>query len=225
MAQDKKGFILYTDLIHTVRKLPVEKRGEFFMLILEYVNDLDPETDDLLLDIAFEPVKQNLKRDLKKYETIQEKRREAGKKGGLKSGKKRASEAKKAKEASASKTKQRLTGEANEPVNVNVSVNESVSVSDNVKEKESEYRALNFLKINYPQRFETEFLMRHKSKIKEPKKFAEIFNDKVDTENLEYTDRILFARLNSFALRWVENQNRFRKNETTEYESGKLERF
>jgi hypothetical protein len=76
MAEDKNGFLLYKDLIKTVQKLPLEKAGELFMHILKYVNDENPETDDLIIEIAFEPVKQKLKRDLKKYEETKEKNRE-----------------------------------------------------------------------------------------------------------------------------------------------------
>lgn len=80
MAKDKNGFLLYKDLIHSVKKLPKDKAGELFMHILQYVNDEDPETDDLLIELAFEPVKQALKRDLKKYEQIKEKNKENARK-------------------------------------------------------------------------------------------------------------------------------------------------
>ena len=69
MATDKKSFILYCDLIHTVNKLPDETAGKLLKHILSYVNDLNPETDDLLVEVAFEPIKQAMKRDLKKWET------------------------------------------------------------------------------------------------------------------------------------------------------------
>jgi hypothetical protein len=73
MAENKKSFVLYCDLIHTVSKMPKEKAGELFIHILEYVNDLEPETDDLIIQLTFEPIKQSLKRDLQKYERIREK--------------------------------------------------------------------------------------------------------------------------------------------------------
>lgn len=76
MADYKNGFLLYKDLIHSVRKLPKEKAGELFLHILEYVNDEEPETDCILIELAFEPVKQSLKRDLKKYEKTKERNRE-----------------------------------------------------------------------------------------------------------------------------------------------------
>ena len=82
MAQGKKSFVLYCDLIHTVKKLPNEKAGELFKHILSYVNDENPDTDDLVINISFEPIKQQLKRDLKKYESICERNSLNGSKGG-----------------------------------------------------------------------------------------------------------------------------------------------
>ena len=82
MAENKKSFLLYCDLIHTVRQLPNDKAGELFKHILEYVNDLKPETDDLITNVAFEPIKQQLKRDLKKWEIFIEKQKLNGAKGG-----------------------------------------------------------------------------------------------------------------------------------------------
>ena len=78
MAKDKSSFLLYRDIIHTVRKLPDKDAGELFKHILSYVNDENPTTDNLLVDLAFEPIKQSLKRDLKRYEEIVKKRSEAG---------------------------------------------------------------------------------------------------------------------------------------------------
>tara|TARA_Y100000015_G_C2370748_1_gene79900 strand:+ start:236 stop:805 length:570 start_codon:yes stop_codon:yes gene_type:complete len=81
MADNKKSFLLYCDLIHTVQKLSDEQAGKLFKHVLEYVNDLNPTTEDLLTEVCFEPIKQNLKRDLRKYEEIRKKKSEAGKKG------------------------------------------------------------------------------------------------------------------------------------------------
>ena len=82
MAEDKKGFILYADLIHTVEQLASDKAGDLFKHILRYVNDKHPVSEDILINIAFEPIKQQLKRDLKKYEVRAEKSRNNGKLGG-----------------------------------------------------------------------------------------------------------------------------------------------
>ena len=82
MAKDKKAFVLYADLIHTVEQLSSEQAGDLFKHILRYVNDKDPVSKDILINIAFEPIKQQLKRDLKKYENRAEKSRNNGKLGG-----------------------------------------------------------------------------------------------------------------------------------------------
>jgi hypothetical protein len=68
MAKDKTSFVLYCDIIHTVEKLSDAQAGLLFKHILKYVNDQNPETGDSLIDIAFEPIKQSLKRNLKRYE-------------------------------------------------------------------------------------------------------------------------------------------------------------
>lgn len=84
MAKDKKGFILYADLIKVVSKLPDEIAGKLFKIILRYVNDLEINIDDLLLDIAFEPIKNQLKRDLLKFEDVKGERSKSGQLGNLK---------------------------------------------------------------------------------------------------------------------------------------------
>ncbi len=84
MAQDKKSFLLYCDLIHTVEKMPIEKAGELFIHILRYVNDQNPKTNDLIVDLTFEPIKQSLKRDLQKWESELENKSLGGRFGNLK---------------------------------------------------------------------------------------------------------------------------------------------
>lgn len=135
MAKDKKSFILYADLIHTVDKLPDDKAGILFKHLLKYVNDENPTTNDLIVEIAFEPIKHQLKRDLKKFEEIKEKRSEIGRIGGLKSAEQR------------TKTKQNEPNEAiasfaqaNQAVNDTV----TVTVNDTVKKNNIEERKLKF---------------------------------------------------------------------------------
>ena len=82
MPSDKKSFILYADLIHTVRKLPPEKAGQLFMTILQYINEEDFDVQDLLVEIAFEPIKQQLIRDSHKWDERIEQNSINGKKGG-----------------------------------------------------------------------------------------------------------------------------------------------
>lgn len=148
MAEDKKSFVLYADLIHTVRKMPKEKQGELFMTILSYVNDENPIVEDLLIDLVFEPIKRQMKRDLTKYETTKERRRELGRLAGLKSG-----EARKVnvKETNQNEPK-RTNGSKNEPnehvtvtVNDTVTVNGNVTVNDILLEKETKEENLKIL--------------------------------------------------------------------------------
>ena len=80
MADWKKSFIIYCDLIHTVSKMTNEDAWLLFKHILEYTNDKSPEPPNAIIDLVFEPIKQQLKRDLKERETEREKRSSAGKK-------------------------------------------------------------------------------------------------------------------------------------------------
>lgn len=129
MADGKKSFVLYCDLIHTVELLDDELAGKLMKHLLQYVNDLDPDTDDILLKVAFEPIKRQLKRDLKDWDATREKRVSAGHLGGLKSAESRRKKQIEANEASALKLKQT---QANEAVNVTVNVNDTVNVKDNI---------------------------------------------------------------------------------------------
>jgi predicted N-acyltransferase len=79
MAENKKSFVLYTDSQGLVNQLPDEIAGRLFKHIYAYVNDENPISDELLLNIAFEPIKMQLKRDLKKWEETKEGRSVAGK--------------------------------------------------------------------------------------------------------------------------------------------------
>ncbi len=76
MAKDKNSFLIYCDIIHTVDKLDDLQAGKLFKHLLKYVNDLNPVADDIVTEIAFEPIKQSLKRDLQKYESIRERNKE-----------------------------------------------------------------------------------------------------------------------------------------------------
>lgn len=79
MAEEKKSFLLYSDLKHTLNKLPDKEAGILFKTILSYVNDENPVIDNIVIEIAFEPIKQQLKRDLRHWENIKVKRSSAGK--------------------------------------------------------------------------------------------------------------------------------------------------
>ena len=111
MAEEKKGFILYSDIIHTIEKLTDEQAGVLFKHILKYVNDENPECKDLITEIAFEPIKQSLKRDLLKWDDKKQKRSEAGIAGATKRWQNMANDSK------------RIKPMANIADNVNVNVN------------------------------------------------------------------------------------------------------
>jgi len=84
MAENKKGFVLYCDLIHTIKKMPDDKAGLLFKHLLSYVNDENPIAEDLLIELTFEPIKQQLKRDLNKWEDEIIKKGNSGALGNLK---------------------------------------------------------------------------------------------------------------------------------------------
>lgn len=120
MAEGKKSFVLYCDIIHVIKKLPKEKAGELFMTILEYVNDKSPEVTDLSVDLVFEPIKQQLKRDLKKWDNYIEKQRLNGEKGG------------RPKNPTLLTETQPLIEKPKKADSVNVNVNDSVNVTEEV---------------------------------------------------------------------------------------------
>lgn len=141
MAENKKGFLLYADLIHTVRKMPKDKAGELFVTILEYVNDENPVVNDMLVDLVFEPIKRQLKRDLEKYEGKKTQWSEAGKASAeakrlAKEEKKRLTDSTDVKNVATD-----LTVNVNDTVNVNVTVNDTVN-GINKKEIESEKKII-----------------------------------------------------------------------------------
>ena len=121
MAEGKKGFILYADIIHTVSQLSDVKAGKLFKHILRYVNDENPKCTDQIINLVFTPIQQQLKRDLKHWESIREKRSEAGKMGG------RPKKQIKANKPNASFDKQTKAKKA-----VIVNVNDTVNVKENV---------------------------------------------------------------------------------------------
>ena len=137
MAAGKKSFLFYTDWIDTFKKLPKDKGYDLLMHMLSYVNDENPETDDILVDAVFQQIKNTLKRDLNNWENQQQQRKEAG----LKSAEIRKRNATSVNECSISSTD-------SVSVNVSDSVNESVNVI--VKENNIESRKLKFASTLQP---------------------------------------------------------------------------
>ena len=117
MAKDKKGFILYADQKELFEQLPDDKAGQLIKFIMKYVNDEDPSTDDLIINLAFTPIKQQLKRDLQKFEQTKINRSIAGKAGADKRWQNIANDSK------------RISSIAKIAVNDNVNVNDKVILS------------------------------------------------------------------------------------------------
>lgn len=86
MADDKKSFLAYSDWIAQFNLLSNEEAGILIKHILSYVNDENPELppDNRIIQIAFEPIKLQLKRDLKKYESAKQEKATNGIIGNLK---------------------------------------------------------------------------------------------------------------------------------------------
>ena len=76
MAEGKRSFVLYADYIELFDELSDEHAGRLIKHILQYVNDKNPETKDPIVKVSFIPIKQQLKRDLQKYESICTKNKE-----------------------------------------------------------------------------------------------------------------------------------------------------
>ena len=78
MAKDKTSFVLYSDQRTLIELLSNEQAGVLLKHIFAYVNDENPICEDQLINIAFEPIKQQFKRDLVKWERTKEGRSKAG---------------------------------------------------------------------------------------------------------------------------------------------------
>lgn len=70
MAEGKNNIIVYRDWISTFETLTDDEAGKLIKHFFRYINDLNPESPDRLTGLLFEPIKQTLKRDLRKYEAI-----------------------------------------------------------------------------------------------------------------------------------------------------------
>lgn len=121
--EGKKSFVLYTDQREVFDELSDEDAGRLIKHIFSYVNDEDPSTEDLLLKVAFLPIKTQLKRDLKIWDEKKQQRAEAGRKGGI---------------AKSSNAKQNLANPSNatnDVANLAVNVNVNGNVNDINKNK------------------------------------------------------------------------------------------
>lgn len=137
MDDIKKSFVLYCDLKHTVNLLTDEQAGVLFKTLFQYVNDENPVITDPFIKLAFEPIKQSLKRDLKKYESKLDKKSKAGILGNLKRWNEDLYDEVNANRITIKKAQSiaesRKASQCDESIaNIAVSVNVSDSVNDNV---------------------------------------------------------------------------------------------
>ena len=138
----KASFILYCDLWDTIKYLDKSQLGELTTIIFEYMIEGKTITPENPLFFLFNPIKNTLDRDKEKYLSTCEKRKEAGKKGGLSKGKQ-----KQAKKANAKLAKQTLANEADsdsDNVSVSVNVNENVKKENRVFKSVIEIRGMTF---------------------------------------------------------------------------------
>lgn len=120
MATGKKSFVAYADWKNIFDELPNEDAGKLIKHIFAYVNDENPESDSILIKAVFANIKTTLKRDLDKWESQLEQRKNAGR-ASAESRKNKFNE-----------TNERSTvvneTERNSTDSVSVNVNDSVSV-------------------------------------------------------------------------------------------------
>ena len=161
MAKDKKSFILYVDQKDLWNKLPDEIAGKLIKHIYSYVSDENPTSKDLIIEIAFEPIKQQLKRDLKLFEEKRVSRSQAGKQG-------------------ASKRWQSMANDSNAissiaKIAVNVNDNVNVNVIDNI-----DYQALlEFVNKSFGRNFKVvsdKIQRSYKARLKDGYKKEDIIN-------------------------------------------------
>ena len=127
MAEGKKGFILYADQKELFSQLTDAKAGKLIKHIFKYVNDESPISKDLIINLAFTPIKIQLKRDLNKWDSERKSRSDAGKKGMAN------------RWAKHNKSKQTITNDNSViPVITNITDKESVNVNDNVNDNVKE---------------------------------------------------------------------------------------
>ena len=84
MAENKKSFVLYSDLLENIEHLTNEEKGIIFNHLLLYVNDKNPILEDRLIITAWKPIERQLKRDLIKFEQVKKNKSNSGAIGNLK---------------------------------------------------------------------------------------------------------------------------------------------
>ena len=125
----KNSFLLYTSDYKCVKDLPLEQKGALLDAIFEYAStgtiiDLPP-----VVSMAFNFFRSHIDDNTKKWNEKVEKRRAAGRLGGLAK-----AENSKQSQANVANAKDANQSQANVAVNVNDNVNDNVSTSVDIKE-------------------------------------------------------------------------------------------
>jgi len=146
MAENKTSFVLYSDQRTLIDLLSNEQAGKLLKHIYAYVNDENPICEDVLINVAFEPIKQQFKRDLKKWERTKESRSKAG----LAS-----AEARKNKQSSTKSTNVKCVQQSstNSTVNVNDNVNVNVIKEDTTLINFD--KLLDYINLSFDRQFRT----------------------------------------------------------------------
>jgi len=130
MAKDKKSFILYMDQRGIFDKLSDEQAGKLIKHIFSYCADEEPGAE-FIIDLAFEGIRQALKRDLRKYNVYIDKQKINGAKGG--------------------RPKKEKETQKTQPFFQKPKKADSVNVSDSVNVNETTYRSFAHLSISKEQ--------------------------------------------------------------------------
>ena len=84
MSKDKKSFLLYTDYVTFINQLSDEQAGQVFKKILDFA---DTGTEDPIIDpmanMAWTMIKNNLVRDIDKWQIAKAEREAKGRIGGI----------------------------------------------------------------------------------------------------------------------------------------------
>ena len=173
MAENKKSFVLYADLLKSIEHLTNEEKGILFNHLLLYVNDKNPVLEDRLILTAWKPIELQLKRDLIKFEEVKEKRSNAGKRSAeiraLQSVQKNSTNPTSVKSVQQSSTN---------PTD-NVTVNDNVTVTDNVINKEDKSKGVYFDDLDIDVVFLDFLEMRKKAKKPATEKAISLLKEKL----------------------------------------------
>jgi hypothetical protein len=123
MSKEKKSFIAYYDWKETFDELPDAEAGALIKHIFAYVNNENPQTENIIIKAVFASIKNTINRDLEKWQNQLKQRSDAGKKSS------------KSRQRNSTSVKNRGTKNNETERNPTDNVSVSVSVSDTSLEK------------------------------------------------------------------------------------------